>query len=258
MKALLVFILGTLIPLHGFPATLREDAPRSTTVEVPILIFHSVRPYLPSDTGEARQYIATPGTLERELGWLKANGYASISFDDLARALQGGAPLPPKPVIISFDDGWESQFTYAVPLLEKYGFRATFFVYTNAIGVKNYMTWEQLRSLEDAGMQIGCHSKSHWYLTRIRDGTTLRREISGARQVLEQHLGRPVTTFAYPFGQYNEHVVELVREAGFTSARGTLPGVLHTQAELFTLTGIIQTEDAARVAADLSGFPSRA
>ena len=70
-------------------------------------------------------------------------------------------------------------------------------------------------------------------------------------------LGRPVTTFTYPFGQYNEHVVELVREAGFTSARGTFPGVLHTRAELFTLTGIIQTEDAALVAADLSGSPSR-
>src|SRR5689334_7404980 len=100
MKALLVFILGILIPFSGFSSSPREDAPRSLTVAAPILIYHSVRPYLPRDSSGARQYIATPGTLEQELEWLKANGYESITFDDLAQALQGGAPLPSKPVII--------------------------------------------------------------------------------------------------------------------------------------------------------------
>jgi peptidoglycan/xylan/chitin deacetylase (PgdA/CDA1 family) len=75
----------------------------------------------------------------------------------------------------------------------------------------------------------------------------LRREISGARRILEQHLGRPVTAFAYPFGKYNDHVLQLVKKAGFTSARGTSPGVVHTRDQLFSLTGLIHTERASLV-----------
>jgi peptidoglycan/xylan/chitin deacetylase (PgdA/CDA1 family) len=190
----------------------------------------------------ARKYIATPGTLEGELAYLKSNGYTSVTFADLARNLTSGVPLPPRPVIISFDDDWQSQYTYAFPLLKKYGFTATFYIWTIVVGRKNHMTWDEVRELSAAGMEIGCHTMTHPYLTRVKSDATLRREIIGARQKIEQQIGRPVTSFAYPFGQYNERVAAMVKEAGFTSARTTWPGVTHTEEGLYSLTGFIRTE----------------
>jgi len=211
---------------------------------VPILVYHSVRPYIATDSRNIRRYIATPETLENELSYLWEKGYVSISFDDLANHLTYGTPLPARPVIISFDDVWESQYHYALPLLAKYSFRATFFVWISVVGLKNHMTWDQVKALSEAGMWIGCHTITHPYLTRVRTDETLRREIAGAKRIIEEHIGIPVTSIAYPFGQYNERVARIANEAGFTSARSTWPGVLHTREGLFSLTAIIRTDNA--------------
>jgi peptidoglycan/xylan/chitin deacetylase (PgdA/CDA1 family) len=210
-------------------------------VAVPILIYHSIRPYKATDLAGVRKYITTPDALEEELAYLKDNGYVSVSFDDLVQRLQSGTTLPPKPVIICFDDGPETQYVYALPLLKKYAFTATFFLFTNAIGREHYLSWEQVLELSAAGMQIGCHSMFHPYLTRMSSDKELWQEIGGAKERLEARLGKPVTVFAYPFGQYNDHIIELVKKAGFTCARGTYPGIEHSREDLFTLTGLIRT-----------------
>jgi peptidoglycan/xylan/chitin deacetylase (PgdA/CDA1 family) len=234
----LVLLLG-LIAAGTVNAQLQGLQPE--TVSVPILIYHSIRPYRSEDLGGVRKYVTTPEALEQELAYLRENGYSAISFDDLERHLQTGAGLPENPVIISFDDGPETQYTYALPLLKKYSFTATFFLFTNAIGHENYLSWEQVLELQAEGMQIGCHSRFHPYLTRLRTEKELWAEIAGSKERLEAHLGAPVTVFAYPFGQYDDHVVELVKKAGYTCARGTFPGTLHSQGDLFTLTGLIHT-----------------
>jgi peptidoglycan/xylan/chitin deacetylase (PgdA/CDA1 family) len=223
------------------PPSPRDGEGRPQTI-VPILIYHSIRPYRPTDTAGVRKYIATPETLENELAYLKENGYTSVTFADLTGSVTTGVPLPPRSVIISFDDDWQTQYTYAFPLLKKYGFKATFYVWVVVVGMKNHMTWDEVKELDAAGMEIGCHTMTHPYLTRIKDDATLRREIFGAKQRIEQHIGKPVTSFAYPFGQYNERVVAIVKEAGFTSARSTWPGVTHTVEGLYSLTGFIRTE----------------
>ncbi len=211
---------------------------------VPILIYHSVRPYITTDSRNVKRYIATPGTLERELSYLRENGYVSISFDDLANHFTFGTPLPARPVILSFDDVWESQYIYAFPLLAKYSFRATFFVWISVVGTLHHMSWDEVKALSEAGMWIGCHTITHPYLTRVKKDETLRRELAGAKKIIEDRVGKPVTTIAYPFGQYNDRVVEIAREAGFASARSTWPGVLHTREGLFSLTGILRTDSA--------------
>ena len=131
-------------------------------------------------------------------------------------------------MIISFDDDWEGQYTYALPLLKKYGFTATFYIWVVVVGMKHHMTWDEVKELDAAGMQIGCHTLTHPFLQRVRSDDALRREIVVSKKRIEEHIGKPVTTFAYPFGQYNERVVSFVREAGFTSARSTWPGVVHS------------------------------
>jgi peptidoglycan/xylan/chitin deacetylase (PgdA/CDA1 family) len=242
---------------HRLPPFPRDGQGAGTAV-VPILIYHSVRPYIDSDSAAVRRYIATPDTLEKELAYLKDNGYTSVTFDDLESCLRRGTALPARPVIISFDDNWQSQFDYAFPLLKKYGFTATFYVWVAVVGMKHHMSWDEVRKLRAAGMQIGCHTMTHPYLTRVRDDQGLKREILGARQRIEAEIGTPVTSIAYPFGQYNERVVAAVREAGFTSARSTWPGVVHSVEGLFSLTGLIRTESTASLVDAMNGSLAQA
>ncbi|MCX6790373.1 MAG: polysaccharide deacetylase family protein, partial [Candidatus Kaiserbacteria bacterium] len=131
-----------------------------------------------------------------------------------------GTPLPPHSVIISLDDGWGDQFKYAFPILQTYNYTATFFVFTNPINTRGFMTWDNLRALKDAGMTIGAHSRSHPFLNKITNPDILSNEINGSKKSIEEHLGVTVQQFAYPFGQYNASTTAEVRKAGFSSARG--------------------------------------
>ena len=239
------------------PPSPRDGQGIGTTI-APILIFHSIRPYIQSDTPAVRRYIATPETLEQELAYLRDSGYSSVTFDDLVNHITKNSPLPPRPVLLSFDDDWESQYTYAFPLLKKYGFTATFYIWVSAVGRQHHMTWDEIRALSSEGMQIGCHSMTHPYLTRVKKDETLRWEILGAKQIIEDRVDVPVTTFAYPFGQYDERVVAMVREAGFTSARSTWPGVVHSQEGLFSLSGLLRTETELTLVGSMERFITEA
>jgi peptidoglycan/xylan/chitin deacetylase (PgdA/CDA1 family) len=234
-------VLPPRAPAVRLPPTPRDGEGSAGSV-VPILIYHSIRPYIPSDTKGARRWIATPQTLESELAYLRENGYTSVTFDALAASVTGGAALPSRPVIISFDDDWQSQYDNAVPLLRKYGFTATFFVWVRAVGRAHHMTWDEIRELDAEGMEIGCHTMTHLILTKLKSDEQLRREIVAAKDMIEARIGRPVTSLAYPFGQYDERVVAAAREAGFATARSTWPGVFHTKDGLLSLTGLIRTE----------------
>ena len=219
-----------------------RDGEGTATTLVPILIYHAIRPYIQADTPAVRRYIATPQTLEEELAWLKENSYVSVSFDDLVNHIQNGASLPTRPVIISFDDDWEGQYRYALPLLKKYGYSATFYIWVVVVGRKHHMSWDEIRELSRNGMQLGCHTMTHPFLTRIRKDEALQHELTGAKQEIEARTGVSVTSLAYPFGQYNGRVVAAAKAAGFTSARSTWPGVAHSREGLFSLTGLIRTE----------------
>lgn len=274
MKLWALIVLALCIHALGFaqaaqPQTRRaplippepRDGEGTATTVVPILIYHAIRPYVESDTPAVRRYIATPQALDEELGWLRQNGYVSISFDDLVNHINNGAALPPRSVIISFDDDWQGQYRYAFPLLKKYDFSATFYIWVVVVGMKNHMTWDEIRDLARAGMRLGCHTYTHPYLTRIQKDETLKREIAGAKQIIEARTGVSVTSIAYPFGQYDARVVAAAREAGFTSARSTWPGVVHCKEGLFSLTGLIRTEsekslvDTMQKYLNMSGMP---
>ncbi len=187
---------------------------------VPILVYHIVRPSSPTDSRGVIALAQTPAVFDAQMKYLKEAGYEVISFATLENSLQKGTPLPPHPILISFDDGWSDQFTYAFPILEKYKYPATFFVFTNPIGSRGFLTWDDLRTMRDAGMTIGSHTRSHPFLTKITDPAILWNEIDGSKQRLEENLGITVTEFAYPFGQYNATTTAAVEKAGYKIARG--------------------------------------
>jgi len=151
--------------------------------------------------------------------YLHENGYQVITFADLVNCLKKVGKLPPKPVIISFDDGWEDQFVYALPRLEEYHYVATFFVVTNFVGSRGFVSWSKLRTIVAEGMEIGSHSRSHPYLGKIDNPHILWDQIYNSKQILESELGAAVDEFAYPYGSYNQATASTVRSAGYKTAR---------------------------------------
>jgi len=185
-------------------------------------VYHVVRPSSPDDSVGIRSLAQTPEAFDEQMAYLKTAGYTVVRFGDLEMHLTTGAPLPPNPVILSFDDGWNSQYTYAFPILKKHNYPATFFLFTNAIGRPSFVSWDNVREFIAAGMTIGDHSRSHPYLTLMTDETALWVEIDGSKKKLERELGITINEFAYPFGQYTPEIVALVQKAGYKSARGDI------------------------------------
>lgn len=195
-------------------------SPYSEKIDLPILVYHVVRPRYEDDSASVRAIAQTPEVFDAQMAYLKENGYHVVTFTDLETYFKDAKPLLSKPVILSFDDGWKDQFKYAFPILKKYGYRATFFVFTNSIDQKSFFSLEQLREMLAAGMIIGSHTRTHPYLTQIRDRDALWREISDSKRILEEKLGVEVTQFAYPFGAYTDEIVAMTKKAGYHSARG--------------------------------------
>jgi len=238
------------------PSAATHRAPRrasgaTKTVELPILVYHIVRPSRAGDSAAVRAMAQTPETFDAQLAHLKESGYHAVGFHDLEAYFSSNTPLPAKPIIISFDDGWADQYRYAVPILQKYHDTATFFVTTNAIGHTSFLSWQNLKALIAAGMTIGDHSRSHPYLARIANAQRLWDEIHGSKEALEKELGVPVTEFAYPYGQYDRAIVALVQKAGFLSARADVwRGSAQSADQLYELS-------ALNAPTTLSGFVKR-
>jgi peptidoglycan/xylan/chitin deacetylase (PgdA/CDA1 family) len=217
-------------PAPGAGAAGPSPAALARSVDLPILVYHHVRP------GSSSTLFVSPEEFDNQLKYLRDNGYHTISFTDLADYLENGKPLPERPVIISLDDGWENQFQYGFPILQKYHDTATFYVVTNYLDHENFMTTEQLKTMVAAGMSIGCHTRSHPPLPGVSSERAWD-EIAGAKAILEQ-AGFKIDTFAYPYGSYDERIVDMVEDAGFRSARTVDAGTRATVEELGTLPGM--------------------
>ena len=149
-------------------------------------------------------------------------------------------------MIITLDDGWENQYRYAYPILKKYNYPAIFYIYPEAINAKHFLTWKEVVELSNGHMVIGDHTYSHPQLPKVTNSELLTKEIVGSKKIIEDHIGKTVKDFAYPFGAYEEKHVDLVKQAGYQSARTVFSGTLQTPNILFTLRGIIVTGDFNR------------
>jgi len=219
--------------IQAAEAEARPLRPAPAVVEIPILVYHHVVP-----GGGSPVLYVTPSGFEQQLRYLQSNGYQSISFADLANCLEYGASLPERPVILSFDDGWENQYQYAFPLLQKYGFTGTFYVVSGYIDHQNFMTTEQLKAMMAAGMVIGGHSHTHPALAGIGSGR-LKDEVTGSKAWLEDRLGTVIDTFAYPYGSYSSATVAAVKAAGYRTARTVDDGTRAALDNIATLPAVI-------------------
>ena len=210
--------------------------------KVPILVYHHIR--LTADGSRAlRRMTDRRGVWSADV--LQDSGYHVINFSD-SRIMRAGSQLPTLPVIITFDDGWVTQYENALPFLSQYHFPATFFVVTDYIGHRGFFSWPQLQTLLADGMKIGSHSRSHPRLTKIADPAQLWDQIYNSKAVLESQLEVPVAEFAYPYGLYNTAATEMVKAAGYRVGRGCCSGVAHTSTDIFALRAIMVPNDLAK------------
>jgi peptidoglycan/xylan/chitin deacetylase (PgdA/CDA1 family) len=187
---------------------------------VPILCYHQFG-------GDSQSPLCVPAAVfDRQMNYLKKHGYHAITAEDMLAYLEYRRQLPRKAFMITIDDGYRSVYTVAVPILKKYGFPATLFVYTNYIGVSSKaITWNQLRELKAEGFTIGSHTIAHSDLSTMADNeneTTyrerLRHEIFDSKKIIDTMLKQDTFFFAYPFGRANETAATLARQAGYRLA----------------------------------------
>lgn len=194
---------------------------------VPILAYHQVNS-LPEI------YSLDADEFDQQMRYLAEHGYTAISLSELFASTQGGCKLPSRPVVITFDDGYEDNYLTALPLMEKYGMKGTVFVIAGQVGQTEYVTWEQLIELQQRGMEIGSHTYSHVALNEISPPEQLA-ELVRSKQVLEANLGQSVDFLAYPYGQYDSATVAAVQQAGYTGACTGRPGLGTTSGDVYQL-----------------------
>lgn len=197
-------------------------------VIVPILLYHHI-----AVRQSENVYYISPNTFQQQMHLLHQWGYKTISVELLVTAIKQGVDLPPKPVIITFDDGSQTVYTNALPIMQRYDFSGTAYIVYNYVGTRNYMKSEEIRELYASGWEIGSHSLSHADLTERSDRQ--RQEIVESRRRLQTLLGVPVLSFSYPFGAYDEESVHYAHYAGYIAALGLGNETLQGSKNLFYL-----------------------
>lgn len=212
------------------PKRWEQSTRKMDPVPIPVLMYHEIA------VGPNSLYVS-PQEFAAHLEYLAQQGYTAITMEQMHAHFTRGAPVPPKPVVLTFDDGYSSYYTAALPLLKQYGWPGTLFVITAYVGKPGYVTWEQLQEAAAAGTEIGSHTVTHPEL-HIVSPSRLVSELQESRKVLESKLSLTVHFFCYPVGRHNDQVVAAVREAGYLGAVTTKPGKTTVDQDSFRWTRV--------------------
>jgi peptidoglycan/xylan/chitin deacetylase (PgdA/CDA1 family) len=196
------------------PTIIADAATILARREVPILCYHQIRDYKPTDGKIGRPYIVPPADFAQQMQALADSGYHTILPDQLNEYLTTGKELPSKPVMLTFDDTRLDQYTAALPELNKHGFKGVFFIMTVSLGRPGYMSKEQVKELSDKGHTIGSHTWDHKNVKTYTD-TDWPVQIAKPSKQLQEITGKPIEYFAYPFGLWNKEAIPHLKEHGF-------------------------------------------
>ncbi len=199
----------------GVPA--KHSFAQEKTRSVAILLYHHIGDLPDTASPSQKRWTLSLKEFQRQMEWIAARGFRPVTMAQLVAHLKHGQPLPPSPIVLTFDDGWKEHYSEAFPVLKQYGFPATFFIITDSVGHSAYMNWEQVQEMSAAGMDMQSHSRTHQKLTDLPREDS-RREIIESKKSLENRLNKTAVVFSYPYGSYNEAVIAMVKEAGFEAA----------------------------------------
>src|SRR6476661_3085079 len=185
--------------------------------QVPVLCYHHIHDFTGREKPVTKDYIVPPANFAEQMKSLADSGYQTILPEDYNRYLLYGAPLPKKPVMITFDDTDEEQYTIGSTEMNKYGFKGVFFIMTISIGKPRYMTKDQIKELSDKGNVIACHTWDHHSVKKYTEADW-EVQLTKPKALLENITGKPVDYFAYPFGLWNEAAIPYLKQHGFKAA----------------------------------------
>jgi len=220
-------IIAAVAALIVVAASVRWHWWRLRTKGMPVLMYHKIG--VPQKDSKLKKLWVSTKTFEKQLDWLLVRGYTTITLDDLAAYVRGGAALPIKPVLITFDDGYKNNYTEVFPLLKARNAKANIFVVAGYVGKADdwhnpqdeswhsLLTWEQLREMQDSGLVgIGSHTMTHACLTEL-EPERVSWQLRESKKRLEDGLGREVHSIAYPFGAgaQDEDIRQRAKDAGY-------------------------------------------
>lgn len=218
---------------------------------IPILGYHRIgshRPdHVPTVTAEA---------FEKQLALLARWRYRVVSFDEVVLRMEKGEPMPRKAAVITFDDGYEDNYSIAWPLLKRFSFPAIVFVTPTEVATKGFATWQQLREMSQNGFEIGSHTMHHSYMPTTPD-EKLKEEIAGSKTVIERQLKKPIRYLSYPIGGYTPQAQAMAKQAGYRGACTTNRATTYAMADRYAIRRVkINDRDANPVLfrAKLSGY----
>jgi len=208
-----------------------------------VIFYHCVK-------DEANSYLRPTkvADFERQMRYLSKT-YSPISLERVAQHVRDGTSLPPRAIAVTFDDGYRDNYENAYPVLREYSIPATVFLATGFIGTGEIprwergrytgekalmLSWKQVREMSDGGISFGSHTLTHPFLTRI-PRKQVEQEIRLSKDVIEQQIGKPVTMFAYPSGDFNSDTEGIVSEAGYSAAVSTMPGYNSAHHDVYAL-----------------------
>jgi peptidoglycan/xylan/chitin deacetylase (PgdA/CDA1 family) len=206
-----------------------------------ILMYHSIgKPVHGNSSLDVSEEV-----FERQMRFLSRYHYRVIPLAELADLLKEKKRIPWRTVVLTFDDGFEDNYTKAYPILKKYHLPATIFIIVNRIGKKGFMVPAIIKEMSDSGLiTIGAHTNNHFYLPFILDAKVLWDEIYGSKAALEKMVDKPVDAFCYPSGGYTPAIKKIVQKAGYKVAVTTFPYQGLAQEDLYAIKRIKVTENS--------------
>ncbi len=199
-------------------------------------MYHRISDPPPGADAIRRDLSVSPWNFEEQLRYLKQDGYQTITLNDLALHLTVGKPLPPRPIILTFDDGYADAYIHAFPILQRWGFVGTFFLVSAPLDANDpdFLSWAEVEEMHAAGMKFEPHSYDHPDM-RSRGFDFVVFQILAPKEAIEARTGEKCRFFAYPSGRYDQFVIDVLRSAHFWGGVLTEQGATHTSDDLFTL-----------------------
>jgi peptidoglycan/xylan/chitin deacetylase (PgdA/CDA1 family) len=200
-------------------------------VKIPVLMYHSI------NKNSTNNLIITPQEFEKQVRWLKENEFTPLFLDELYLILTTGKNIPQKPVALTFDDGYEDNYTEAYPILKKYNFKATIFLISDTIGQPPVLKENQIKEMYANNIDFQSHTASHRELNGLSYEKQLE-ELSRSKEAIAKMLNKNIDYLCYPVGKYNEDTIKAAKTAGYKMAFTTKPGHAKQSDGLYTITRV--------------------
>ena len=217
---------------------------------VPIMMYHHVTAVTPSEGNWV-----SPKSFEQQMAYLTQHHYKVITLDELVSAIQKKEKLSHKTVVLTFDDGYDDNYTQAYPILKKYQFSATIFLIANKINADGFLNLKQIEEMLTNGINFGSHTLSHPYLPSLSPPEQ-EKEIRESKARIGQALNTSIEYFCYPIGGFSDDIKRMVKEAGYKAALTTNRGFARSNQDVYELKRIrfVNNDNSLSLGLKLSGY----